>query len=419
MNKQEVLEKIILYITKRPAEEFYTVRKDKYYIDVNAIDNCSRKYSFTEFSGDIEGSIKQICEDYSMKRITYKDFKSELETLFLNISVERDRKVSNTKCLSDKRKFIETEIETLLKCLHNNLKSCSIDLHEFDFDFHLSDYEIFVLKPVNKTLCTFKLKRNYNYHDNLCKESALKFITEVHYEDIKLKTLEKFENKSDFKSDRREKYYEEMKKHFLGLTKEELFVSLEHWWTNKLKLDILHYIPGSRNEQKTLSFYYITDQLRVNFAMKIDPYLHQTIQTIAPNYTDFAIEEFRDYYKSIFGHNEFDKKFLEKTKTLLSWNCYRILFINICIVANVFLFGELLREWTKKNVMFPSKNYKLDKRYPCFIDADITNQKIISGLETKKHIDDLLHCIYTFDSREEIDDTFMEKNDAVLKLMFD
>lgn len=419
MNRQEVLEKIILYITKRPAEEFYTVKKDKYYINVNSIENSIRKQSFAEFSGDFESSIKMICEDFSMKRITFKDFKIELETLFLNISVDRDRKISNIKCLSDKRKFIETDIDNILKCLVKCLKNCNTSLSEIDIELHLSDYEIFVLKPFQKELCNLKIKREYNYLDSLCKESTLKFMVETHYEDLKAKTLAKYENKHDLKSDRKEKYYDEIKKHFLALTKEELFISLEHWWTNKLKLDILHYIPGSRNEQKTLSFYYITDQLRVNYAMKIDPYLHQTIQTIAPNYTDFAIEEFREYYKNIFGHNNFEKNFLEKTKILLSWNSYRILFINICIVTNVFLFGELLREWTKTNVMFPSKNYKLDKKYPSFIDSDITNQKIISGLETKKHLDDLLHGIYTFDNKEEIDNTFIDKNDAVLKLMFD
>jgi len=419
MNRQEVLEKIILYITKRPAEEFYTVKKDKYYINVNAIDNSVRRQSFTEFSGDYESSIKLICEDYNMKRITYKDFKTELETLFLNISVDRDRKISNIKCLSEKRKFIETEINTILKCLEQYMKVCGTNLNETDIDLHLSDYEIFVLKPFKRELCSVKIKREYTYLDSLCKESTLKFIVDTHYEDIKIKTLAKYESKHELKSDRREKFYDEMKQHFLGLTKEELFISLEHWWTNKLKLDILHYIPGSRNEQKTLSFYYIIDQLRVNYAMKIDPYLHTTIQTIAPNYTDFAIEEFRDYYKNIFGHNKFEKTFIEKTKVLLSWNSYRILFINICIVSNVFLFGELLREWTKANVMFPSKNYKLDKRYPSFIDSDITNQKIISGLETKKHIDELLNCIYTFDNKEEIDYNFIEKNDSVLKAVFD
>jgi hypothetical protein len=419
MNRQEVLEKIILYITKRPAEEFYTVKKDKYYINVNAIDNSVRRQSFTEFSGDYESSIKMICEDFSMKRISFKDFKTELETLFLNISVDRDRKVSNIKCLSEKRKFIESEINTILKCLEQYMKICSTNLNEVDIDIHISDYEIFILKPLNGELCSIKTKRKYTYLDSLCKESILKFIVDTHYEDIKIKTLAKYESKHELKSDRREKFYDEMKQHFLALTKEELFISLEHWWTNKLKLDILHYIPGSRNEQKTLSFYYVTDQLRVNYAMKIDPYLHQTIQTIAPNYTDFSIEEFRDYYKNIFGHNKFEKNFIEKTKVLLSWNSYRILFINICIVSNVFLFGELLREWTKANVMFPSKNYKLDKRYPSFIDSDITNQKIISGLETKKHIDDLLNCIYTFDNKDEIDHNFIEKNDAVLQAVFD
>jgi hypothetical protein len=420
MNKQEVLEKIILYITKRPSEEFYTVKKDKYYININSIDNSLRRQSFsTTTNGDYENFIKQICEDYSMKRITFKDFKNELETLFLNISVERDRQTSNIKCLAEKRKFVESEIDKLLQILIKYFEICGTSLSEIDLDLSLTDYEIFVLKPLRKSLQKVKIKKDYSYLDSLCKESTLKFMVDTYYEDIKNKTLDKYENKPDLKSDRKEKYYEDLKRYFLGLTKEEIFISLEHWWSNKLKLQVLYYVPGSKNEQKTLSFFYIIDQLRVNYVMKIDPYLHQTIQTISPNYTDFAIEEFREYYKDVFGHNRFEKNFLEKVKTLLSWHSYRILFINICIVSNVYLFGELLREWTKNNVMFPSKNYKLDKKYQSFIDSDITNQKIISGLETKKHIDDLLHCIYTFDNREEITDTFIEKNDGVIKAVFD
>lgn len=424
MNKQEVLEKIILYITKRPAEEFFMVKKEKYYINIKAIENSSQKQSFSDFNGDYDSSIKTICEDYSMKRITFKDFKTELETLLLNISVDRDRKISNIKSLAEKRKFIETDIETLMQCITTHFAICSTNLSEIDLDFSLSDYEIFVLKPFQQKLCNLKIKKNYNYIDRLCKESTLKFMTDTHYEDIKSKTVIKYEHNNELKTDRKEKYYNEMKQQFLALTKEELFISLEHWWANKLKLDILYYVPSetktnTKKESKTLSFYYITDQLRVNYVMKIDPYLNQTIQTIAPNYTDFAIEEFREYYKNIFGNNNFEKKFIEKCKTYLSWNSYRILFINICIVSNVYLFGELIREWTKENVMFPTKNYKLDKKYQSFIDSDITNQKILSGLETKKQMEDLLHSIYTFDNREELDDIFIEKNSSAIALLFD
>lgn len=401
MNKQEVLEKIILYVTKRKAEDFYTIKKDKYYINISAIENSFRRHSFTE-NDEYDVSIKFLCEEYKLKRITFKDFKSELEQLLQNISVDRDRKISNIKTIVEKKKFIESEIKNLIESVQKNFNANGLSIKDTSFEWFFSDYEKFVIKssPINISI-----------DDYICHPNHLKYIVEQNLEECKKHILEKHEKK--------EKSYNELKQLFLSVSKEELFIPLEDWWSMKLKLDVLYYVPPAKNEQKVLSFFYVNDHLRVNYSMKIDAYLHQTLQTFSTNYFEYAIDEFREYYKSIFGDLQLRPNFLQKVKTYLSWGMYRNLFMNICITSNIFLFGELLRMWTKNSVFYPHKNYKLEKKYPSFIDADITNQKILSGLETQKHLDDLLSSILSFDNKDELDSCFLEKNQNVIKILFD
>lgn len=395
MNKQEVLEKIILYVTKRKAEDFYIVKKDKYYINISAIENSFRRHSFTE-GDEYNLTIKSLCEEYKLKHISFKDFKSEIEQTLQNISVERDRKTSNLKTIVEKKKFIEAEIKNIISCVQTNFNLQGLSIKDTSFEWFFSDYEKFVIKTSD---------------DYICHPNHLKYIVEQNIEECKKNIMDKY--------DKKEKSYNELKQLFLSVSKEELFIPLEEWWALKLKLEVLYYVPPAKAEQKVLSFFYVNDHHRVNYSMKIDAYLHQTLQTFSTNYYEFAIDEFRDYYKGIFGDLVLRPNFLQKVKTLLSWGMYRILFMNICITSNVFLFGELLRTWTKNSVFYPHKNYKLEKKYPSFIDADITNQKILSGLETQKHIDDVISSILAFDNKDELDSSFQEKNQNAIKTLFD
>jgi hypothetical protein len=246
-------------------------------------------------------------------------------------------------------------------------------------------------------------------------------VLENHYDEFK-KQIEETTTKKIDKNDKSEKknnYFQNLKNFFLTVSKEELFISLQDWWKLKINLEILYYVPPTRQETRPLSFFFIVEQLRVNNNMIIDPYLYQTILAFSNNYGETAIEEFREYYKCVFGDNLFRKNFISKTKELKSWIMFRILFINICIVSNTFLFGELLRTWTKEHVMYPHKNYKLDKKYPSFIDTDITNQKILSNIETQNDIDKLLSIINTFDTGNELSEEFVEKHPSLIYNLFD
>jgi len=423
MNKQEVLEKIILHLTNQPCEHFFTQVKDKYFLNTQTLEDFSNKTKRRSMSqnGRHDDAIKMICQDYYLKKISFKDFKSELDQILQNISLERDKKLSSIKPINKKRLELESEITCMLELLQRNLSICNISLFDLDQNLYLSDYEKFILKPCNNVLCGVKIKNNTSFIDSFCNENTLRFVLENHYDEFK-KQIEESTTKKIDKNDKNEKknnYFQQLKNFFLTVSKEELFISLQDWWKLKIKLEILYYVPPTRQETRPLSFFFIVEQLRVNNHMIIDPYLYQTILTFSNNYGETAIEEFREYYKCVFGDNLFRKNFISKTKELKSWIMYRILFINICIVSNKFLFGELLRTWTKEHVMYPHKNYKLDKKYPSFIDTDITNQKILSNIETQNDIDKLLSIINTFDNNNELSDEFIEKHPSLIYNLFD
>ena len=420
MNKQEVLEKIIFHLTNQPCENFFTQVKDKYCINFQYLEEYTSKTRRKSIyqNGQYDDAVKLICQDYYMKKISFKDFKSELDQILQNISIERDRKISAIKQINKKRLEIETDVNSLLDLLQRNLSICNISMFDLDQNLYLSDYEKFVLKPCNNVICGVKIKNNVNFTEHACHNNTLRFILENHYE-VNKKQIEDTTTKKIDKEDPKNNYFYKLKNFFLSISKEELFIPLQDWWKLKLKLEILYFVPQNRHEKRPNSFFYITEQLRVNNCMTIDPYLYQTILTFNTNYGETAIEEFREYYKCIFQDNRFRKNFISKTKELISWNMFRILFINICIVSNSFLFGELLRTWTKDNVMYPHKNYKLEKSYPSFIDVDITNQKIVSNLETQQDIDNLLNLIHNFDTKPELTDEFIENHQSLIYSLFD
>lgn len=420
MNKQEVLEKIILHLTNEPCDNFYTHVKDKYFLNMQTLEEFTNKVKRKSMSqnGRYDDAVKMICQDYYMKKISFKDFKSELDQILQNISLDRDKKLSSIKQINKKRLELETEIAYLLELLQRNLSICNISMFDLDQNIYLSDYEKFILKPSNNVLCGVKIKNNVSFIDSSCSVNTLRFVLENHYDEYK-KQIEETTTKKFDKHEKKNNYFQQMKNFFLTVSKEELFIPLQEWWKLKIKLDILYYIPSARQETRPLSFFFIAEQLRVNNNMVIDPYLYQTILTFSNNYGESAMEEFREYYKCIFGDNLFRKNFISKTKELISWSMFRVLFINICIVTNNFVFGELLRNWTKENVMYPHKNYKLDKKYPSFIDTDITNQKILSNIETVQDMETLLSIINSFDTGNELSEEFIEKHTSLIYNLFD
>ena len=414
MNKQEVLEKIIFYLTKKNAEEFYTQQKGKFYINIESLDCViTRKRQSISNNNDYESQIKNLFKEFNSKNITKKELFFELSNILHNHSIERDKQMSDIKLLPEKKRFIENELSKIFNLIINEFKEVGLDLKDYTEDIYLTDYEMFITKPFCEKLLNITFPIKQSYIDCLCSEGMLTFIVESHYMELKKSLSDKIKEESR----KNEHIYTKLKETFLSVTKEEVFLPLITWWQIKLKLDVLYYIPAK--EQKITSFYFITDKLRVNYNMKIDPYLYSTINALISSYYLEAVEEFRSYYNNIFGDYDYRSNFIEKTRNFLSWSVYRTLFINICITSNIFLFGEMLRSWTKEHRMYPTKNYNLEKKYHSFIDNDVINQKIISGLETQKHIDDLLQCIYNFDKKEKLDEVFVERHSNLLSSLFD
>lgn len=414
MNKQEVLEKIVYYLTKKNSEEFYTQQKGKFYINIEALDSVlMRKRVSISDSNDFNSTIKNLFKEYKIKRINKKELMFELSNILHANSIERDKEISDIKLLPDKKRFIESEMSKVLNILVSEIKEAGLDYKDYNNDIYLTEYETFVLKPFNDKVINIPITIKQSYIDNYCSEAMLSFLVETHYNETKKNLTDKIKDESK----KNEEIYVKLKETMLTVTKEEVFLPLDMWWNIKLKLDVLYYIPTK--EQKVTSFYFITNKLRVNYNMKIDPYLYSTINSLISSYYLEAVEEFRSYYNNVFGDYMYRQNFIETVKNNISWSIYRTLFINICITSNLFLFGEMLRSWTKEYRLFPTKNYHLEKKYHSFIDNDVTSQKIRSGLETKKHIDDLLSLIYSFDKKEKLDDVFVEKHAALFTSLFD
>jgi hypothetical protein len=414
MNKQEVLEKIVFYLTKKKSEEFYTQQKGKFYINIEALDSViTRKRVSISDNNDFNSSIKNLFKEYNIKRINKKDLMFEIANILHTNSIARDKEISSIKLLPDKKRFIESEVSKVLNTLNNEMKEAGIDTKEYNEDIYLTEYETFVLKPIQDKVLSIPITIKQSYIDNYCSEAMLSFLVESHYNETKKNLTDKIKDESK----RNEEVYVKLKETMLTVTKEEVFLPLDMWWNIKLKLDVLYYIPTK--EQKVTSFYFITNKLRVNYNMKIDPYLYSTVNSLISSYYLEAVEEFRNYYYNVFGDYNYRQNFINTVKNNISWSIYRTLFINICITSNLFLFGEMLRTWTKEYRLFPTKNYNLEKKYHSFIDNDVTSQKIRSGLETKKHIDELLSSIYSFDKKEQLDDIFVEKHSNLFTSIFD
>lgn len=414
MNKQEVLEKIVYYLTKRNSEEFYTQQKGKFYINIESLDSVlMRKRVSMSDDNDFNSTIKNIFKEYKIKRITKKELMFEISNVLHTNSIERDKEISGINLLPDKKRFIESEVSKVLNVLVNEMKEVGLDYKDYNDNIYLTEFETFVLKPFHDKVLNIPITIKQSYIDNYCSEAMLSFLVENHYNQIKKNLSDKIKDESK----KNEENYVKLKETMLTVTKEEVFLPLDMWWNIKLKLDVLYYIPTK--EQKVTSFYFITNKLRVNYNMKIDPYLYSTVNSLISSYYLEAVEEFRSYYNHIFGDYVYRQNFIETVKNNISWSIYRILFINICITSNLFLFGEMLRTWTKEYRLFPTKNYHLEKKYHSFIDNDVTSQKIRSGLETQKHIDELLSIIYSFDKKEKLDDIFVEKHSSLFTSLFD
>lgn len=415
MDKQEVLEKIIYYLTKQKPENFYEIKKGKYYINISEIENVSNRQTRTSFSNeeeDYDQTIIDIFSNYKNKQINFQELKNELSRVMYNESNKLDKILSSQNTIPLKRKQIEEKIKNNILFLQNQLKEIDMGLSDVDIDFYFSNYMKFVHKIHNGKFTSFEtnspLAAIYSYTDFMCRESVLENIVKEHYiNSYKILELNYEKKKADF--------YKEIKNLFLSFTKEELYLPIEKLWQIKLDLNILYYIPVK--EQKPISFYFITDKLRVNYKMKIDPYLYNTINNFQQLYIEEASQELRQFYYDVFGTNDYKKDFLNVLKNKGGWQTTRNLFINLCIINNTFIFGELLRSWTKEKKFYEDATY--DKNYPSYVKNDIISQKIKSGIETQKQQEDFIIQCNIFDRKDDLDTEFVEKIPEVINILFD
>lgn len=416
MEKQEVLEKIIYYITKQRSDAFYEIIKGKYYINISEIDNVlnrTKRLSFSNEEQDLEESLSRTINNYKNKQITFQELKIELSRIMYDESNKRDKLVSELKSIPEKRKLIEDNIKQTIQLVERKLEEIKFTISEVNIELYLSNYIIFVHKFHQGKSSLFEINSNLasmeSYTEFMCRESVMENIVKEHYDFMKQHTLKIFEKKS------KPEYYTELKNIFLGMTKEELYLPIEKIWNIKLGLDVLYYIPTVK-ESKLTSFYFITDKCRVNKKMKIDPYLYWTTNTFQQIYMEEAVEEFKCFYNDVFGSNDYKKDFLSVLKTKGAWKTMRNLFINLCIVSNTYVLGELLRSWTSSKKFYEEATY--EKNYPSYITNDIISQKIRFGIETSEQVEKFIVQCNVFDRKDDLDSDFVEKNQEVIYMIF-
>jgi len=418
MEKQEVLEKIIYYLTKQSADNFYEQKKGKYYINILEIENIFNRKTKASFSNDEENfndALQQVIEQYKSKQLTYPELKNEVSRILYNESNKIDKLLSENPSITQKRKIVEENIKSIIIELENNLKKIDIKISDFNVDFCFTNYILFVHEFHEGRSKLFEMKdrlyTNESYIDFMCRESVLENIVKEHYKYMKDTIKRDHENKKN-----KREYYNAIKNVFLGITKEEIFLPIEKLWNIKLDLDILYYVP-SKKENKLSSFYYMTDKQRINYHLKLDPHLYATVNVFQQLYLEEAVEAFRNFYKCIFGDNNYRKNFLTIAKNRAGWPSFKTLFVNVCIVSNTHVLGEFLRNLTKEKKFYEEATF--EKLFPSYINQDLASQKIKSGIETQKQYDDYLLQCFLFDRKDEIDYDFEEKIEDALHLFFD
>jgi hypothetical protein len=219
MDKQEVLEKIIYYLTKQKPESFYEIKKGKYYINISEIENVSNRQTRTSFSNeeeDYEQTIKDIFNNYKSKQLNFQEFKNELSRVMYNESNKLDKILSSQNTIPLKRKQIEEKIKNNILLLQDQLKLIEMRLSDINIDFYFSNYMKFVHKIHNGKFMSFEtdscLATIDSYTDFMCRESVLESIVKEHYLNSS-KILEiKYEKKKS-------EFYTELKNLFLSFTK--------------------------------------------------------------------------------------------------------------------------------------------------------------------------------------------------------
>lgn len=120
----------------------------------------------------------------------------------------------------------------------------------------------------------------------------------------------------------------------------------------------------------------ITD---INRIWTYDSYLLNTIRNLSKRMSAVFISEFRDFYKDCFSHNNYIHNFEEilAKREIKRWKNYKILYENIRILADEYMFGEIVRDIISKKC-----------KYEIYYTEGCTNIDIIKGSTNSSTIKD-------------------------------
>jgi hypothetical protein len=106
-------------------------------------------------------------------------------------------------------------------------------LNDISFQLYFSNYVLFVHKFHNGCSHILNTKSSFNnqesYTDFICRESVFENMVRDHYTYLKSQLDHQLEKNKNSKL-----YYEELRKLFFGVTKEELYIPFETYWNIKL-----------------------------------------------------------------------------------------------------------------------------------------------------------------------------------------
>jgi hypothetical protein len=124
------------------------------------------------------------------------------------------------------------------------------------------------------------------------------------------------------------------------------------------KVNNIVYVPAKEDiGPDYVSFYYleyIQDNIR---HWKLDTHLFYIIRTFSDKYIKASSIIFKQFYKDVFGHNEYIPGFEEmiESKKIKRWNQIKILYENMQIVSDENLLGEIIRKMIRSHAVFHPK----------------------------------------------------------------
>jgi hypothetical protein len=118
------------------------------------------------------------------------------------------------------------------------------------------------------------------------------------------------------------------------------------------------YVPlKGQNGPDPFSFYILSSTKDERQTWKLDPHALFVIRSFKHQYLTMSEKIFKQFYKDVFGHNEFKCKFEEQMelKGIERWKQMSVLYENIQIVGDEYLIGEIIRKVLRTHSVYYPK----------------------------------------------------------------